>query len=622
MAYVGTYLLLSVAVFLLFLLTGRVGDRLWRHLEPTADEGLLLRLILGIGIWTAGLFALAAFQLLGPVPVLAGAGLAALAGGWTLVRGGPIRGRFVQAAEAVRRNARDPLVAVGVLVLTAVGAALFLQVLRPIVAWDADVYHLTVPRLFVEHGGFERVPFNLYSNWPSNVHLLYVLALILKDYILAKAIHFGLGVCLAIAVGRWVARRSGARWGVFSAAVLLTSPVYLFEIRVAYVDIALALFLFAGFVFCDRALASTGGTEQGWLGASGLACGLLAGAKLNGIVGAAAIATVFVGSRLLSGRGLATLIRPIVLFGVPVLLFAGPWFVKSLWFTGNPVYPLLYGVFGGPEWSHDLASAHGAWHRSIGMGREPLDFLLLLPRVLLLGGEGYGRFDGRLSPIVAILLLAGLAASRRRPEIRRALAVAGLWFAAWAVVSQQMRLLIPTLPLLAAAGALAAHDLASRLAGGRLWAERAAVLGAVVLAAVANLHYLGQAPGLATTLASRGTELQQNAAPPVYRFLNQLPEESKILFINVNRGFFSARDFIADSVFEASQVADWLSGLGSREAMKQGLDELGITHVLVKREAGGPIFPAAFLALVEDPAHRLIYDAEDTTGSFFIVELP
>ena len=61
-----------------------------------------------------------------------------------------------------------------------------MKALWPRVSWDANVYHLTVPRLYVEHGGFRRIPFNVYSNWPLNTELLFVVASLLRDYVLGE----------------------------------------------------------------------------------------------------------------------------------------------------------------------------------------------------------------------------------------------------------------------------------------------------------------------------------------------------------------------------------------------------------------------------------------------------
>ncbi|HLQ43336.1 MAG TPA: hypothetical protein VK137_01295, partial [Planctomycetaceae bacterium] len=45
-------------------------------------------------------------------------------------------------------------------------------------------------------------------------------------------------------------------------------------------------------------------------------------------------------------------------FGSGVAITIGPWLLKNLVETGNPVYPLAYGVFGGRDWD---AASHAKW---------------------------------------------------------------------------------------------------------------------------------------------------------------------------------------------------------------------------------------------------------------------
>jgi len=54
-------------------------------------------------------------------------------------------------------------------------------------------------------------------------------------------------------------------------------------------------------------------------------------------------------------------VMPIVAFTLGVVLTIGPWLMKNLSETGNPVYPLLYSMFGGVDWD-DAVNAR--WNRA------------------------------------------------------------------------------------------------------------------------------------------------------------------------------------------------------------------------------------------------------------------
>ena len=657
MAYVGTYLALTAALVLLLYLTGHAAARRLLAIPGGVrrEDAVTLRLITGAAVWVSTLFALAALQLLRPGPIYATIAAAGVWGLWSQVRPGapgrrtdgpletaparepagtptrsvvgeqlacsPRRAEACSTAFAAdqAKRLRDPVALLLATALTIVVVALWAQALRPIVAWDADVYHLTVPRLYLEHGGFRPIAFNVYSNWPLALQLLFTLAMAVKDYILATTLHFAFGVAIAALAGAFVARATSPLWGVIAAALVFLHPVFLFEIRVAYVDVACAFFLFAAFVALHRALDDTE-NERRFLFAAGLACGLLAAAKLNGLFGAVSIAVVYAASRWRAGTPPSALMRPLLVLAAPVAVIGLPWIVKAWWLTGNPVYPLLYDVFGGPDWSEALGRAHRGWQRAIGMGRSPIDYLLLPVRVLFLGGEGYQRFDGRLHPLAGALLPFALHAARGDALTRRALAVAGLYFALWAATSQQMRFLIPVLPLLAIATAAAGHSLSCRWLPRPALAARALGLLLVPLVLQSSSVYIEQAPRLYAALWTRGDELRAFATDEVFTAIDErLPADAGILFVGLNRGFFCKREYLADSFFEASQIATMLHRLGDRESIRRGLADRGVMHVLVERQERGPIYPQEFLDLLAEPSSSTVYRSSD--GRFTLIEL-
>ncbi len=58
-------------------------------------------------------------------------------------------------------------------------------------------------------------------------------------------------------------------------------------------------------------------------------------------------------------------------FAVGVAIMIGPWLLRNLCDTGNPVYPLGYSVFGGIDWNAELnerwRAAHGPTEHNLSM---------------------------------------------------------------------------------------------------------------------------------------------------------------------------------------------------------------------------------------------------------------
>ncbi len=615
--------LLQHAAALLFLLIvlSLPGVLLERSLAKSLSLGPLrplARIVLGLGFWIACTFLLAACGLLRPWILWAVICLVIV---WAL-------SAWSRSGRRIDRPPSPSATTVLVLAaLAAILAPLFMLAASPPVSWDASVYHLTLPKLFLAHGGFREVPFNVYSYWPLNVQLLFSLALAIDDYVLAKLLHFAFGVATLYALFAGCRAFHRPASGALAALLFLVNGVVVFELRVAYVDLAHALFLLAGVLFMLEALERD--PRALWL--AGLCCGLAAGVKLTGIVGAVIVGALYLSASRRRGAmprlagaprhrepTLETFLRRFV---APVLGLWAPWLVRTTLLTGNPVYPFLHHRLGGPDWSRELTDRLQAWQNSIGMGREPIDYLLLPIRVVLAGGQGYERFDGELAAFWIVLVPLALWTARRLTLVRRCLAVAGLYFVFWSLSSQQMRLLIPALPLLAIAGAVALVELVDRLSTKR-W-RRAALAVAFTAAAAFLVAGRGQvlAAGFRTlrVYLSASGDLRSTAVHPVYTYINtRLPPGAKLLFLNTNQRFFCDREVIADSFFEASQITGWLLPATDSATLRELLTSRGVTHVLVEQRHRGAVYPEALVELLRDPRRvGLLHRSEDGRFSVF-----
>lgn len=491
---------------------------------------------------------------------------------------------------------------------------------NPTISWDAAVYHLTLPDLYLREGGFRVIPFLVYGVWPQAVELLFGAALALQDHASAKALHFGFGILVAVTLFRDAVLRNtpqskdeqtscssaGLIAGTVAAALFLLNDVVLFEMRAAYVDLALAFFALAAFLFLDRWLENEE-TNRFLLLSAGLACGLLAGSKINGAVTAGCVAALLL-PRLLSqlaSRAPAdrkAALRTTLCFALPIAIMWTPWLLRSWAVTGNPVYPLLWEVFGGPDWNARLGEQLFAWQRSIGMGREPLDYLLLPWRIFTAGDSGYEHFDGRLSPLWLPFLPLALWRATSSARCRRALGVSALVFATWAAGSQQMRFLIPALPLLALAVGDGVASLVSHPALRRRLESKGRVGGIAGLAvpglvALAWITVFGVVQG---RLVQAGwNHLKLYADPrferpgdpprsPAFETVAHLTGNPSVLLLNSNHIYHCRPNICwANSFFEAPQIDDWLGSAASADEVAQRLRKRGISFVAW---AGAPRF--------------------------------
>ena len=140
----------------------------------------------------------------------------------------------------------------------------------------------------------------------------------------------------------------------------------------------------------------------------------------------------------------------------------------------------------------------------------------------------------------------------------------------------------------------------------------------IVFMVHANLRYLDQMPALYAAYWSHSDDLRAHATDEVFGAIDQrLPADARLLFVNINRGFFCRREYIADSFFEASQTAAMLRDLARRGDLRAGLRELGITHVLIENRSRGLDYPRQFLELLT--VSRTVYRSPD--GRFTVIAL-
>lgn len=618
MTYIVVYTAAWVLLVLGFALPGWVLTRLVPSLRVGGYLAPLGRICVGLACWIASIFALCA---LGSWTRLS---FAVLVASWSALAVWSQRGPAFATPQPADARATGPdhlLLTAPIAVLL---VALFAAALSPEVAWDAAAYHLTLPRLYVEAGGFRSVPLNVYAHWPHDTELLYSAALLVLEHPLAKLVHFGFGLATLWVVA--LACRSagcGPRVAALAAAFVLASPVVVFELQVAYVELAQAFFLIAGVLFMARAREAAADAGPALL-LSGVCCGVSIGTKITGITGAAAVAALYLPELVAAARrgALARTVGHFALrFGLPAALLGAPWFLKAAWETGNPFYPFWFDAFGGSDWSAVLAQQFSAWQDALGMGRSSLDYAMLPFRVILDAGPTYDRFGDEIGRHWIALLPLALAFGLRVRLVRCCLAVAALYFAAWSASSQQARLLVPIVPLLAVASAVTLGVLAERVlpAARRDLVERGVLIAAA--AALSWLHAGALLDGLRYVVAyqTQLEALERSAVHPVYRFIDtELPDDAKLLFLNTNQGFFCEREYLADSFFEASQIAAWLAPAADADEVLQRLRARGVTHVLLHDRDWGIEYPAPLRALVADAGRALpVYRSADGAYRIF-----
>jgi hypothetical protein len=563
----------------------------------------LTRFALGCLGWIGAAFLLASLGLLRPV-VLYAVAVAVVAAAIARAR----RPSRLSGLAMTSQLPWWPATVIPAVVITLVFVSLFLEGLRPTPAWDASTYHLTIPRLYLEHGGFRPIVFNVYSNWPLNTELLFALGMAFHDYLLATLVQWLFAAVTAAALFRICQLHGRPDAGLTAACLFLANDVVLFEAGVAYVDLALAFF-FVMALACLLEGDRDAARRRPAILLAGVCCGLMAGVKLIGVFGAICVGLLHFWStwRRLGLR--CSAIETLRWIVVPCMALALPWYAKAAWYTGNPLYPFFYDALRGTEWNRRLGEQLQVWQRSIGMGRGLSDYLLLPVRVMTLGGPGFHRFDGSVSHIWLVLLPVVLVGVWRDAVVRRLGAASLLYFICWALSSQQARFLLPVLAILSVAAAMTLDGVfdIGRLVSLRKPLVFLATAGASVHLYMSAGQTFADARGWLDRYRDDIEATLKAAVPPIFEYVNrELPADARLLLLNVNTAFFCRREYIADSFFEASQVNAFLLRNRRADEIQATLLGRGITHVVVGPARWGIPYPPTMDEFFSERTH-LVY---------------
>lgn len=511
-----------------------------------------------------------------------------------------------------------------------------LVALTPPTDWDGLFYHLTGPKWHIaQHQilpGYD-LP---HLNFPGLMEMLFAYAMLLSSDVTAKLLHFVYALLLTGVTYRLARRHMAAHLGSGAVLILASMPMLPVLAGWAYNDLALAFYQMAALSALMDWLATR---QRRWLTLSALNCGLAMGMKYTSFVCPVVILALLLWFALRRRQADNTGLRNVVAFGAVTALVAAPWYLKNWAFTGNPVYPF---VFGGQFWD----SFRAEWYAQAGsgIGADPLKWIAL-PWTTTLGIHDMNYYDGRMGPLfLALLPLLALYAWRRwRGAASRpltsilplgAFAAAHCGFWTLGVIESrslwQSRLLLPAFAASSPLLAFALDDLKSWARPGFSLRRFVQMTIAIVLALnvvyqsldVLEIDPLPYLTGTETRddyltrrLGAHYTAMQQIDA--------QLPAEAKIVFLWEPRSYYCRRDCRPDSILDA--FPHLVHQHGSAEAIVQAWRGEGVTHVLVHRSGLNFVLnesPAAVnTTLLADLETRHLQKIFDVAGAYQVYEI-
>lgn len=508
--------------------------------------------------------------------------------------------RFDATTPALRpastANCLGPLEWSAVVLLAVAVTSALLSTAAPEEFYDALAYHLALPKLYLLNQGIVPTVYNAFSGAPQGVQMLFGLLLAVGDEHLTALLHFSFGLGTALVLWRCACRHSSSAVGIMSALLFSLCPMALYASSASGVDLAASFYCALAFFSLLRSVeppdVSTASgaktTNRAWSICTGLFIGLGMSTKYN--VFSVGAALVFSHAWATRRRGLP--LRNSVYAAVVALLVLSPWLLKNYSFFGNPLYPFLSNLRGsGPhlaDWSGFLSAAHARNLTETFTTTAGWKEFLLTPWTLSVGSEGIDNWPG--TAFIAVLPWMILLHWKNDSYKISAIAAASAYLA-WTLASHQGRFLLPALPIVAYASALAVNQ-----SDVPQWVRRAGWAGLLLLGLAnfqAYCHRNVQSGRWAflESGADKESRLKDgrfgNPTPPymALMYINRtLPPNSKILFLGEELGYYCERNFVAPSFYDENPL--WLAVRQSTSAqqIRERLAAAGITHILLNAQ--------------------------------------
>jgi len=506
----------------------------------------------------------------------------------------------------------------------------------PPVSRDALTHHLAVPKLYLKYGSMFEIPTVVFSYYPMNIDLLYLIPLYFEKDIIPKYIHFAFALLTAWFIFVFVKDRIGKPlYGLLGALLFLSLPMIIKLSITVYVDLGLVFFSTASLLYVLKWAAK--GYQIRHLLLAGVFCGLGLGTKYNGLVSLFLIAffipVLYLRGNLqrddpIDGLSIETLRKKnarvvssyralgaaAVFISVSLLVFS-PWMIRNYIWTQNPIYPLYQTFFsslnqsGKMNTQNDDPIAFKNNEKSDGrinpfilrkkvFDETPLELITIPVRIFFQGKDNNPRyFDGKLNPYLFFFPFLAFIGFRRLPERQKRENLALLCFSflfllyAFVQIDMRIRYIAPIIAPLVILSVFGLHQTVTLIRDKWTGAKRRVGFGLMAVAVisllmlnaqylVAQFRYVDPISYLSGKLGRDDYIKKYRREYPAIQFINRhLPPTARLLALYLgNRIYYCDREMVCNDDFIKKAIA----AATSADSLADILQTQGFSHLLIR----------------------------------------
>ena len=432
---------------------------------------------------------------------------------------------------------------------------------------DALVYHLSDAKYFAQHHLVTFIPYTSSSVYPYFMEMLFTLAMLFDNPLLAKLFHFSMAFFGGLAVYSLGWRYINKEVAIIATAIFYLTPGVFTQATYAYIDIGWAFYTFMGFY---AIMLWDFSSERRWLVLAGVMCGIAADTKYIGLITPVTVGLVLVIKGFLQKEKYKDLARNFALFSIIVVIIIFPYYIRSFLYTGNPFYPFYAKYIAESGW-------YGHDGFDFGMKKTFLNFIVSPWYVTFYPGKIFGGSESQLSPLYLAFLPALIFLRKKGKPILLISIFVGIFYFFWFFKFPAVRYILPIIPFLAL------------LCGYVVWAmdNRSRYFGYLIKTVFSVFLVLNF--GLCIyynreelVFFSNGANVEdylskQDRSSKIFQYINKhTPPTSKILLIGELRTLYLDRENIREiyyRIYDKYHLKDIIEIIDD-------LKSKGITHIL------------------------------------------
>jgi len=573
-----TTLLLLAYVFFTALGIGRRFQSLLQELSKL--ELYLFSLILGLAVLSTGILILGLIGAINPLMIFLWLALCGLSSSfqWQEVIV-DIRGKW-QAFKWFRFNDFNIFENILFMVAGLMGVVLLMVSLAPVRDYDALMYHLQIPRQFLEHGRVYFDPGEWRLSQPMLTEMLFLIGITFHLDPFAQLISLTFCIVFFLSVYAFGKRFFDSAIGVLAVGILLGYPAFPIYATSPSVEFSWAvyefwgMYLFSIWLFLDKKKA-----HQYWLVFAGILFGCAATVKYLSFPTLFIMGLIVFGKTLHLEKGdFKKAMKNVLMFGISALVVISPWYLKNWVWTGNPFYPL---IFGGPGWTalrqqlifDDYVASFGAGTTWLDYLKMPLDMYLATSRFSTVSLEVF-------HPL--LWLGFAFALSTKWKKYNYLFIYVVLVFILWATSMRQIRFLLPVSGFLALLSAYSIAQFPRMLKQVISVACLGGLMFVTMIYQVIDVHE----SGLLSYFVGKSSRIEF-LQKGVYNYRttqfiqNNLEKTDRVLFLWSGHGYYCDERCLPDG--DQSLAIQLTINSPMPEVLARQLHLNGITHILVGR---------------------------------------